>query len=169
MLNHDKNIKIVNRKKKENSVIVKKKGLYLGLLVSLVGVGNVMQAMGWTATIKNNTPYTVRFKPGFSSRDCGIRNNNTPYIVGQGLKYRMKSKTPGTNERDLASGNIAKLTASRLTRMCSVTSMRATLQRPGLPAVEVRGWYSGKSRGIKHGSFVISGSDKTGYRITWTK
>ncbi len=39
-------------------MVVKKKGLYLGLLVSLLGTGNVMQA--YNLTIENRTPFKVK-------------------------------------------------------------------------------------------------------------
>ncbi len=125
-------------------MIVKKKGLYLGLLVSLVGVGNVMlfgQGWSWKVTIKNNTPYTVRFKAGV--------------------------KACGTYEGGLVSGDIAKIEGSK-NSLCAVRKMEATVHRPGLPAVEAKPWSTG-GFGIRSGSFVISGSDKTGYRITRTK
>ncbi len=41
-------------------MIVKKKGLYLGLLLSMLGVGSAIQA--YTVRIRNGTPYTIRFK-----------------------------------------------------------------------------------------------------------
>ncbi len=144
MLNYDKNIKIVNRKKRENSMIVKKKGLYLGLLVSLVGVGNVMlfgQGWKWKATIKNNTPYTVIFKAGL--------------------------KACGTQKKVLASGDIGEIEGSK-NSLCAVNKMEATVHRSGLPTVEASPWSTG-GFGIRRGSFVINGSDKTGYRITWTE
>ncbi len=40
-------------------MIVKKKGLYLGLLLSMLGVGSVMQA--YKVTIKNTTPYKIKY------------------------------------------------------------------------------------------------------------
>ena len=40
-------------------MVVKKKGLYLGLLVSLLGIGNVVQ--GNRLTIRNETPKKVKF------------------------------------------------------------------------------------------------------------
>jgi len=41
-------------------MVAKKKELYLGLLLSLLGIGNVMQA--YRITLKNHTPYKVRFR-----------------------------------------------------------------------------------------------------------
>ncbi len=47
-------------------MIVKKKGLYLGLLLSMLGVGNAMQA--WEVSIRNSTPFSVEFE--LSLRAC---------------------------------------------------------------------------------------------------
>ncbi len=42
-------------------MIVKKKGLYLGLLLSMLGVGSAMRA-GYKVTIKNTTPYEIKYQ-----------------------------------------------------------------------------------------------------------
>ncbi len=41
-------------------MIVKKKGLCLGLLLSMLGIGNAMQA--YKVTIKNTTPYKIKYQ-----------------------------------------------------------------------------------------------------------
>ena len=59
MLDCDESILKNNFAKKENIMIAKKKGLYLGLLLSVLGISGAMQA--YTAVIKNATPYTIRY------------------------------------------------------------------------------------------------------------
>ena len=119
-------------------MITKKKGLHRGLLLLLFGIGNVMQA--YTVTIKNNTLHTVKFK----------------------LSWR---RTPTCNffrlfdEQKLAAGGIAKI---EVPGRCGVVSLEATVQRSGLPAVEVE-----PLKSVSYPkSFVISGSDETGYTVT---
>ena len=68
--------------KKENVMVVKKKGLYLGLLASLLGIGNVMQA--YKLTIKNETGYGLRVFIDYDG-DCKLykkklRNGKTTTI-----------------------------------------------------------------------------------------
>ena len=128
--------------KKGNSMIVKKKGLYLGLLVSLLGIGNVMQAVEYTITIKNDTPHTVKFRLSF---------------VRSGISMiRCWPK-----EKKLAAGDIAKINV----KSCIVKSLEATVQRSGYPAVKAQPYrpHLGKTGSM---TFTISGSDETGYTIT---
>ena len=51
-------------------MVMKKKGLYLGLLLSLLGMGNVMQAN--RLTIKNETPRNVTFKVSYYNERKGF-------------------------------------------------------------------------------------------------
>jgi len=46
-------------------MVKKKKGLHLGLLLSFIGVANVMQA--YKITVKNKTPYRVKFSVDYSA------------------------------------------------------------------------------------------------------
>ena len=46
-------------------MIVRKKGLYLGLLLSMLGLGSAIQA--YTVKIRNGTPYTIRYKVDIAS------------------------------------------------------------------------------------------------------
>ncbi len=121
-------------------MIAKKKGLYLGLLVSLLGIGNVMQAVEYTITIQNSTPYTVKFRLSF---------------VRSGFMLRCWPK-----EKKLAAGDIAKINV----KSCIVKSLEATVRRSGQPAVKAQPYkpHLGKTGSM---TFTISGSDETGYTI----
>ncbi len=79
-------------------MITKKKGLYLGLLVSLLGIGNVMQA--YKLTIKNNTPYTVKFKVSY----------HAPSIIAC-----------RSDEKELGSGHTASINSG----LCTVKKVEA--------------------------------------------
>ena len=127
-------------RKKEKVMIAKKKGLYLGLLVSLLGIGNVMQAVEYTITIQNSTPYTVKFRLSF---------------VRSGFMLRCWPK-----EKKLAAGDIAKINV----KSCIVKSLEATVRRSGYPAVKAQPYrpHLGKTGSM---TFTISGSDETGYTI----
>jgi len=93
-------------------MITKKKGLYLGLLVLLLGIGNAMQA--YTVTIKNSTSHTVKFKLGFVS----------------GVIYTLRC---GSKTKKLKAGRIAKI---KVKSLCIVKSLEATVRRSGQPAVK---------------------------------
>ena len=75
--------------KKENMMVVKKKMLYLGLLVSLLGVGNVIQAykraMLYTLTIKNNTLYAVEYTVStVPSSSCRVHTGSFNGVINSG-------------------------------------------------------------------------------------
>jgi len=55
-------------------MITKKKGLYLGLLVSMLGIGNVMQAY-YKIQIRNSTPFVVKFTLRFKARTAACQPN----------------------------------------------------------------------------------------------
>jgi len=79
-------------------MIAKKKGLYLGLLLSMLGVGSAMQA--YRVQIRNSTPFVVKFT----------------------LKFH--AETPGSCRRDvqeLAPGHMAEIQSS----LCTVKSLEA--------------------------------------------
>ncbi len=120
-------------------MITKKKGLHLGLLLSMLGIGNVIQAI--KVTIKNDTRHTVKFKLGFvRTRDCPLR---------------------WPPEQKLAAGHTAKI---EMDGRCAVGSLKATVQRSGRPSVKVKP-YKGHARS-RSKSFVISGSDdEAGYTV----
>jgi len=46
--------------KKENIMVAKKKGLYLGLLLSMLGISGTIQA--YKVIIKNDTPHSISYK-----------------------------------------------------------------------------------------------------------
>jgi len=81
-------------------MITKKKGLYLGLLVSLLGIGNVMQA--YKVTIRNTTPNKVRYfidtDPIYMSVDGELRSNGkiTEEIGGNLVELRASVRQQGT-------------------------------------------------------------------------
>ena len=87
--------------KKENIVVVKNKGLFLGLLVSLLGVGNVIQA--YKLTVENKTGLKVVY--------------NIKYF---GESEIFKSCRPDKGE--VASGSISGIIHSKA---CSVLLVRA--------------------------------------------
>jgi len=121
-------------------MITKKKGLYLGLLVLLLGIGNAMQA--YTVTIKNSTPHTVKFKLSFAR--TGI------YALGC-----------WPNKKKLKAGRIAKIKV----KSCIVKSLEATVRRSGQPAVKAKPYkpHYGKTGSV---TFTISGTDESGYTVT---
>ena len=49
-------------------MVGKKKGLYLGLLLSLVGIGSVAQA--YTVKIRNSTPFTIKYHIAYLTAFC---------------------------------------------------------------------------------------------------
>jgi len=73
-------------------MIAKKKGFYLGLLLSLLGVGSAVQA--YKVTIKNTTPNRVRYfidtDPTYMSVDGELRSNGkiTEEIGGNLVELR---------------------------------------------------------------------------------
>jgi len=120
-------------------MITKKKGLYLGLLVSLFGIGNAMQA--YTVKIKNSTPHTVKFK------------------------VDLMTPAPDCKDRygELASGDIAtKINIGG----CSIKGVYATVQRPGRSAIEAKPYKAPPLGRAGSSAFIISGSDETGYTVT---
>lgn len=96
-------------------MIVKKKGLYLGLLLSMLGIGSAVQA--YTVRIRNSTPYKIRFKVHYVS-----------------------SATCYTIEKNLASGATYKKTKPFFQSGCLVKKVEATVyERPKEgPAVDKR-------------------------------
>ncbi len=58
-----------NFAKKENTMIAKKKGLYLGLLLSLLGIGNVIQAR--RVAVINRTEYKATVQFGYEVNPSG--------------------------------------------------------------------------------------------------
>ncbi len=121
-------------------MIAKKKGLYLGLLLSMLGIGNVMQA--YEVIIKNNTPHTVKFRLNFSP-ECQL-----------------------PTAKKLAAGGRVKIWVGQL---CTMKSLEAMVQRSGHPTVGAKslepakwqGYYGHPTR-----TFIISGNDKAGYTVT---
>ncbi len=118
-------------------MITKKKGLYLGLLVSMLGIGNAMQA--YEVTVKNNTPLTVKFKLKFSSE------------VPSFCQFA----------QELPAEGIAKETLW----CCGVIGLEATVQRLGSPAVKAKPYVSRLGDMAGDRTFIISGSDETGYTV----
>ena len=78
-------------------MITKKKGLYLGLLVSLLGIGSVMQA--YKVQIRNSTPFVVKFT----------------------LKFKARTAACQPNIQELGPGHIAEIEAGR----CMIDSLKA--------------------------------------------
>ena len=75
-------------------MVAKKKALGLGLLLSLFGIGNVMQAnkrsMLYTLTIKNNTSYTVGYTVStIPSSSCEAYTGSFNGIISSGGKSLM--------------------------------------------------------------------------------
>jgi len=88
-------------------MVTKKKGLYLGLLLSLLGIGNVMQAMSkqgspYILTIKNKTPYKITF--------------NVTYEDKAGEKYYTKELKSGKKAVTHAPYKVSRVNASVHTR-----------------------------------------------------
>ena len=79
-------------------MITKKKGLYLGLLLSMFGIGNAMQA--YKVQIRNSTPSVVKFTLGFKTRTTGACQPNI---------------------QELGPGHIAEIE----TRGCMIASLKA--------------------------------------------
>ncbi len=136
-------------------MIVKKKRLYLGLLVSILGIGNVMQAA--MVQIKNSTPYPIRYQIG-----RGQYNNS-----GE-LEYYKKI------EGEIDPENIAKI--GRVAGL--LIFVKAWVKRSGRPEVEAKPfktgehmgettWWNGTHRGDN--LFVVSGSDETGYTVKFRR
>ena len=70
-------------------MVIKKKGLYLGLLLPLLGIGNVIQAYDVrTYDVQNKTPYMVRFRIDYYGKNC---KNDVVRV------YANKSKTIRAN------------------------------------------------------------------------
>ena len=141
-------------------MITKKKGLYLGLLVSMLGMGNVMQAQRYT--------YTT---------DVSIRND-TPYPI----KYSLYLAAARDRYGEIGPGKTAKIPIGNYL----IEFVGATVQRPDRPAVkaklfrvlgdirstngrQIMDWNKrirpGDRKNKRYKSFVISGSDKTGYTV----
>ncbi len=57
-------------------MIVKKKGLYLGLLLSILGIGNAMQAK--RVQIRNSTPFNIRFEIDYNTAGCRTDDQMLP-------------------------------------------------------------------------------------------
>ena len=122
-------------------MIVKKKGLYLGLLLSLLGMGNMMQGK-YTITIKNSTPHPVKFKLSFSR--SGI--------------YALQC---WSNTKKLKAGRIARINV----KSCPMKGLEATVQRSGQSVVKATPYNLHYGR-TSSSTFNISGTDETGYKVT---
>ncbi len=66
-------------------MVVKKKGLYLGLLVALLGIGNVMQA--YRLTIKNETLKKVKFTISYYGRKRKSCSSDTRELASEKHMY----------------------------------------------------------------------------------
>ena len=145
MLNCEESISKNNFAKKENIMVAKKKGLYLGLLIALVGIGNAMQA--YTVTIKNGTPYTIKFHADFiACKD---------------------------NKEELGAGHSRRISAGG----CLMRALRATVyEKPGVlidpmaarqqeRAVKAEGYSA--SAGVGGGTFLITGPYGIGQNTTY--
>ncbi len=75
MLNCDESVSKNYFVKKENIMVVKKKGLYLGLLVALLGIGNVTQA--YKLTIVNETPFKIKFEVNYLGEVKALKSCRT--------------------------------------------------------------------------------------------
>ena len=65
--------------KTENTMVANKKGLYLGLLLSLLGIGNVMQAK--RATVVNRTKYKATIQLSYRVKVKNIDLNPSEKIT----------------------------------------------------------------------------------------
>ena len=118
-------------------MITKKKGLYLGLLLSMFGIGSAVQA--YSVTINNSTPHTVKFR-----------------LVGVNPCLRSREK----REQSLLAGHKTKIN----TFWCPLRGLEAWVQRSGHPVVKAKPYYA-RPEGLLGGSLVISGSDEDGYTV----
>ena len=122
-------------------MITKKKGLYLGLLVSMLGVGNVMQAGKYTITIKNNTLHTVK------------------YEIDIVMEWDKKGR--------IDPGHTAKVGLDDYgpPHQGSIRGVKAWVQRSGSSGVWTRSVWKRGGYKSQDRTFIISG-DETGYTIT---
>ena len=115
-------------------MVVKKKGLYLGLLVSLLGVGNVMQVYGLTLgkknkfTIKNETGYALKFFVDYDE-NCKtktykkkLRSGRTATVRSAGMGNKVsafvRSNTTGDTNDDVFPANAAHVMSKGCKCIC---------------------------------------------------
>lgn len=118
-------------------MIGKKKGLCLRLLVLLLGAGSMIQVLeAYTVQIKNDTPYEIGYYIGL-----GAITKDKRGILGPGDITKFDTHAP-------------------------LTSVKAKVYRPGRSTVKAKGYFF-KPRDYRMGdqSYVVSGSDKTGYTV----
>ena len=71
-------------------MVVKKKGLYLGLWLLLLGIGNVMQANDvQTYDIHNRTPYTIRVRIDYYG-NCNKKYHFVKVDANKSMKIKAK-------------------------------------------------------------------------------
>jgi len=116
-------------------VVAKKKWLYLGLLLSFLGIGNVMQA--YTVTIRNGTPYTIEFKADF----IGCRDN-------------IEELASGHTRRISAGGCLMRALTAKVYERPGVL-MDPLLARQQERVVRAEGYYA--SAGVAGKTFLITG------------
>jgi len=125
-------------------MVTKKKRLCLGLLLSLLGIGNGMQA--YKFTIKNNTPYTV---------DVRVRYHGEANFYGIKICQPDRKKLKPKEDTKLSSG------------LCTVLEVKASVfQHPisGVPdlverkkkVIEAEKYYAPVGR-AGNTTFVING------------
>ena len=119
-------------------MVVKKKGLYLGLLVSLLGTGNVMQA--YNLTIENRTPFKVKQT---------IRYHGETFLFCRSDKGK------------IVSGSKAKIKSV----LCTVKKVQVTLLDPA-GAIKAKE-YSAPLRRPGNTTFAVSKiKGKSGFEVT---
>ena len=122
----------------------KKKGLCLGLLAALLGIGNIMQA--YKLTIKNETKYIIEFK---------VKYHGEFFI----------SCMPDTKK--LASGDSTKLSSGACT-VKEVTALVYLLLKNRLLKRVVAKPYKASLGRAGNTTFVVS-KDGSGFRVTRVK
>ncbi len=126
-------------------MIVNKKGFFLGLLLSLLGIGNVMQAYSW-AFIKNSTPYPVSIEASYLS-------GHTDWSCESESIYQK-----------LDPGHTTKI--PRFFGPCHLIKVFASVYQKGIRPVKIE-YEVGHL--VDNYKIDIGGIERTGYKITSIK
>jgi len=118
-------------------MVAKKKGLYLGLLLLLFGIGNVMQASSKYLYIKNNTLYRVTYKVSLfgapsscSALEGGINSGDTSFeLVGGIIPCAVKKVEAKVYYRGPQLSRIIKTKSFFGSRVGSAQTVRLIVER----------------------------------------